>query len=144
MTTEPVDLTRTRIARAALTLATTLLGLTTRSAAVRAQLPDFVDAYAGDTLWGAMVCFLFATLRARARLGAIVTTALVFSYAIETSQLYHAPFIDRVRATTFGHLVLGEGFLWSDLVCYTVGVLAAALVLRTGTCRRGPAAATGH
>jgi len=28
-----------------------------------------------------------------------------------------------VRGTLPGRLVLGAGFLWSDLVCYTAGVL---------------------
>ena len=48
--------------------------------------------------------------------------ALSFSYLIEVSQLYHAPWIDSIRATTLGGLVLGFGFLWSDIACYTVGV----------------------
>ncbi len=38
------------------------------------------------------------------------------------SQLYHAEWIDSIRATTLGGLVLGYGFLWSDLVAYTIGV----------------------
>ena len=49
--------------------------------------------------------------------------ALVFSYLIEISQLYHAPWIDAIRSTALGGLVLGFGFLWSDILCYTVGVL---------------------
>jgi len=52
----------------------------------------------------------------------VALAALVFSYSIETSQLYHAPWIDILRANRLGGLVLGFGFLWSDLVCYTVGV----------------------
>ena len=38
------------------------------------------------------------------------------------SQLYHAPWIDSIRHTTLGGLILGYGFLWSDLACYAVGV----------------------
>ena len=47
--------------------------------------------------------------------------ALVFSLMIEVSQLYHAPWID-ASANALGGLVLGFGFVWSDLVCYLVGV----------------------
>ena len=54
--------------------------------------------------------------------------ALVISYLDEISQLYHAPWIDAIRATTLGGLILGFGFLWSDLACYTVGVSLAASV----------------
>ena len=44
----------------------------------------------------------------------------------EFSQLYRAPWIDAVRATRLGALVLGQGFLWSDLWCYAAGVTLAA------------------
>jgi len=44
------------------------------------------------------------------------------------SQLYHAPWLDAVRATRPGALALGQGFLWSDLACYAAGVGAAALI----------------
>ncbi|MDO4536447.1 MAG: DUF2809 domain-containing protein, partial [Clostridium perfringens] len=38
------------------------------------------------------------------------------------SQIYHAPWIDSIRNTTLGGLVLGFGFLWSDILCYTIGI----------------------
>jgi hypothetical protein len=41
---------------------------------------------------------------------------------VEISQLYHAPWIDSIRQTALGGLVLGFGFLWTDLVCYSVGI----------------------
>ena len=47
---------------------------------------------------------------------------------IEISQLYHAPWIDSIRATTLGGLILGFGFLWSDLICYTVGIVIGAII----------------
>ena len=58
----------------------------------------------------------------------------MFCYGIEVSQLYHAEWIDSIRATTLGGLVLGYGFLWSDLVAYTIGVGVGFLfefILRT-------------
>ena len=51
--------------------------------------------------------------------------AIGISFAIELSQLYRAPWIDSIRATRPGALVLGQGFLWSDLVCYSAGVVLA-------------------
>jgi len=109
--------------------ATVLLGLGSRR--FGAYLPAFVAHYAGDTLWSLMVFlgvgFLAPTLRTARR----ASLALVFSYAIEVSQLYHAPWIDALRHTTLGGLVLGFGFLWSDIVCYTVGVAVGAMVEST-------------
>ena len=49
-------------------------------------------------------------------------------YGIEISQLYQAPWIDATRATRLGGLVLGHGFLWSDMVCYSVGIGVGALI----------------
>jgi hypothetical protein len=85
-------------------------------------LPAFVGAYAGDTLW-ALAAFLgFGLILRTASTRRVATLALVFSLFIELSQLYHAPWIDTIRRTTLGGLVLGFGFLWSDLACYCVGV----------------------
>jgi hypothetical protein len=48
--------------------------------------------------------------------------AIVSSLAVEVSQLYHSPWIDAIRRTAVGGLLLGFGFVWSDLVCYAVGI----------------------
>lgn len=85
-------------------------------------LPGFVAAYAGDTLW-ALAAFLgFGLVLPRASTSRIALLALTFSVLIEISQLYHAPGIDSIRHTTLGGLILGFDFVWSDLVCYAVGV----------------------
>ena len=109
----------------ALTLVVIVLGLASRR--FGAQLPPFVAAYSGDTLW-ALAAFLgLSTLVPGVSLRWRAVIALGFSFAIEISQLYHAPWIDSIRATTIGGLILGFGFLWSDLACYTVGVITGAL-----------------
>jgi hypothetical protein len=114
---------RSRVVYAALTAATIVLGLASRRFGT--VLPDAVRLYTGDALWAAAVYFAAATIWPRARVLQLAIGALAFSFAIEASQLYRAPWIDGVRATRLGALVLGYGFLWSDLVCYAVGVAAA-------------------
>ena len=110
----------------ALTAATVALGLASRR--FRGTLPYAVGAYAGDVLWAAMVYLLAAAVWNRARVRHLALGTGAFSLAIELSQLYHAPWIDAVRQTRIGGLVLGFGFLWSDLACYAAGIaLAAAL-----------------
>ncbi|WP_410503428.1 DUF2809 domain-containing protein [Hymenobacter sp. AT01-02] len=54
----------------------------------------------------------------------VVGVAAGFALAIELSQLCHTPWLMQLRATRLGALVLGHGFLWSDLACYGVGILA--------------------
>ena len=115
-----------RAKRGILAITTILLGLASRRFA--RSLPNFVRLYAGDALWAATVYFVAATLWPRARISSLAVGTLAFAFAIEASQLYHAPWIDGVRSTRLGALVLGQGFLWSDLVCYTAGVIGAALV----------------
>ena len=66
--------------------------------------------------------FGFGLILPRVSTRTIAILAMAFSVAIELSQLYHAPWIDSIRHTTLGGLILGFGFLWSDLVCYAVGV----------------------
>ena len=123
---------RPRILYGLLVALTVLAGLASRRYA--SALPTAVELYAGDVLWAAMVYLLIATVRVRAPVRQVAATALAFSIAIETSQLYHAPWIDAIRATRPGALVLGFGFLWSDIACYTIGVALAAtldaLILR--------------
>jgi hypothetical protein len=54
--------------------------------------------------------------------------ALAIAFAVEFSQLYHAPGIDHLRATAIGHLVLGSDFYWRDLISYALGVGLAAMI----------------
>jgi hypothetical protein len=96
------------------------------------HLPGFVAAYAGDTLW-ALVAFLgIGLLLRRVSTWAIAVLAMSISVLIELSQLYHAPWIDSIRHTPVGGLVLGYGFLWGDLACYAVGVGLGILIERVG------------
>ena len=112
----------------ALLAATIALGLATRR--FPGAFPDLIARYGGDALWAAMVLWFVVLLRPRLAVRRAALVAISIAAAVELSQRYHAPWIDAVRATRMGALALGQGFLWSDLVCYAVGVgLAAALEL---------------
>ena len=102
-------------------------------------LPEFLARYAGDTLYATMIFVGFGFLFPRWRSFRVAVVSLIFCYAIEVSQLYHAPWIDAIRDTRVGGLVLGYGFLWSDLLCYTLGVIlgfALELAVRKTLARR--------
>ncbi|HZS06168.1 MAG TPA: DUF2809 domain-containing protein [Blastocatellia bacterium] len=100
------------------------LGLASRSRHI--ALPHFIADYAGDTLWALLVFLLIGFLMPRWSTRRVAMLAAGFSLLIEVSQLYHAPWIDAIRRTRIGGLVLGYGFLWSDLACYAVGVACGA------------------
>lgn len=93
----------------------------------RGQLPAFLAEYAGDTLWALMLFLLVSTLLAGQPLLLRAAISLALAFLVEISQLYHAPWIDSIRQTTLGGLVLGFGFLWSDLVCYSAGVISGVI-----------------
>lgn len=116
----PRQLVRSRKAYGVLILTTVLLGLASRKFAF--ALPALVAAYAGDTLWALLVFWLFGFCCPHWTSRRVASWALLFAVIIETSQLYHAPWLDALRNTIPGSLVLGHGFLWSDLLCYSVGV----------------------
>jgi hypothetical protein len=106
---------KTRITYFILIITTIILGLLSRHF-------KFLPLFIGDILWATMVYFImrFLFIVKSARFNVIA--ALIFCFAIEFSQLYKAPWITELRHTLFGRLVLGEGFLWSDLLCYVIGV----------------------
>jgi hypothetical protein len=93
-------------------------------------LPQFIAEYAGDTLWALMVFLAICVIWPRVRVSRAAIAALLISYGVEVSQLYHAAWIDTLRRTTLGRLTLGSGFLWSDLVCYTAGAAAGVVLDR--------------
>lgn len=90
--------------------------------------PAWLAEYAGDALWAAAVYWGFALLRPRARVGLLLAMALATSVGVELSQLYRAPWLDAIRSTWPGALVLGQGFLWTDLALYSLGVATAAAI----------------
>ncbi|WP_195999842.1 DUF2809 domain-containing protein [Clostridium sp. 1001271B_151109_B4] len=116
---------RNRILYLILTIITIILGLLSRKVQ---GLPQIISSYSGDILWALMVFFLLAFLFNKKSTIFILILSIIFSYGIEISQLYHAPWIDSIRATALGGLILGFGFLWSDLICYTVGIVIGAII----------------
>jgi hypothetical protein len=90
-------------------------------------LPAFLAEYAGDTLWALMLFLLVSTLLAGRPIRTRATISLALAFMVEISQIYHAPWIDSIRQTTLGGLVLGFGFLWTDLACYSVGIVTGSL-----------------
>lgn len=58
----------------------------------------------------------------------ILTLALLICYSVEFLQLYQADWIIELRKTLFGRYVLGQGFLWSDILAYTFGAVSAFIL----------------
>ncbi len=97
-----------------------VLGLASRR--FPTMLPRALGNHPGDALWALMLFLGWAFVFPAARSRTLAICAIATAFGVEAMQLYQAPWIVAIRSTTLGHLVLGSGFLWADLVAYTVGV----------------------
>jgi hypothetical protein len=110
---------------AVLAVAVVAGGLLWRSGFI--PLPGWLSNNGGDALWALMVFVGLGFLLPRASTLTIALLALGVAWGVEFSQLYHAPWIDAVRATLPGRLVLGTTYNWPDLLAYAVGIAFGAL-----------------
>ncbi len=121
------------------TVLTVLIGLISRHV-------TWVPAWIGDLLWATTVYFVISLLLPRTASWRRAAAALTFSFLIEVSQLCHRPWLDHIRDSTLGHLLLGSTFVWTDLIAYTAGV-ALGIAITTSWCanavRPTPAAGNG-
>lgn len=103
-----------------------LLGLASRK--YSDHLLSFIAENSGDMLWAMMVYFGFRFLLVNKNMLTAVILSFLFSYAIELSQLYQEVWINQIRGTTFGALILGKGFLAVDLIRYTAGIIIGTVL----------------
>jgi hypothetical protein len=98
-----------------------VLGLLSRKFSV-------IPLWVGDVLWATMIYFMLRFFLLNASFRKIALISIIISYAIEFSQLYKADWIDNLRHTFPGRMILGETFLWGDLLSYTAGILIGVLM----------------
>jgi len=110
-----------RISYIVLVVLTIILGILSRNV-------TGISTCIGDILYAVMVYFGMRFLLLKHNQITTVSLALLFCYGIEFLQLYKAEWMVSLRKTILGHYVLGQGFLWSDLGFYTIGVLAGYLL----------------
>jgi hypothetical protein len=112
-----MSVSRNRLHSFFLIIGTIGLGLASRSGSV----PALIYPYLGDVLYALMIYFMIGFVWPKAPSLQAAALCVLVCYGIELSQLYQADWINALRRTRLGGLVLGFGFLWSDLVCYLVG-----------------------
>lgn len=98
-----------------------------------------VPLFVGDLLYAVMIYFgiRFLFIHQESRKSGMI--ALIICYCIELLQLYDAGWMVALRDTIFGRYVLGQGFLWSDIIAYTFGTIIAhyldKVILKKSTSR---------
>lgn len=91
-------------------------------------LPNIIVNHAGDTLWAIMVFFLFRFIFVRNSQYLALWLGFIFCFFIEFSQLYQVDWINTIRGTLLGALILGKGFLVVDLMRYSIGLVIACMM----------------
>ncbi|WP_425447236.1 DUF2809 domain-containing protein [Dethiothermospora halolimnae] len=102
---------------------TIILGLLSRKI-------NTIPLYVGDILWATMICFIVIFINPKKSIYFDFFISLTITYGVEFSQLIDLNWLNNIRSTTLGHLVLGQGFLVIDLVAYLVGIVFALVIKR--------------
>jgi predicted neutral ceramidase superfamily lipid hydrolase len=87
-----------------------------------------IPLFIGDMLYAVLIYFGFRFLIIKSKKSTSLLLSLLFCFGIEILQLVQIDWLIAIRKTTLGHYILGQGFLWSDLICYVIGTLLAFLI----------------
>ena len=97
------------------------LGLATRWE--QQYFPPLIDEYGGDVFAATCIFFGCRFLFPKWSLHKVAYLGYLLSVLDEVQQLYQAPWAVKFRDITVVGILLGHGFLWSDIVCYAVGTI---------------------
>ncbi|WP_316788741.1 DUF2809 domain-containing protein [Pedobacter frigoris] len=114
-------MTKAKLKYAGLILLIIMMGLLSRKVQV-------IPVATGDALWAMMIFFILRFLFINVSIRTIVLFSLLICCLVEVSQLYQEEWINNLRQTILGRLILGQGFLWSDLLAYAVGIFVGCLI----------------
>ena len=113
---------KARLIYLSIIIVTVIAGLLSR------ELSSVIPFFIGDILWGLAVFLLMRFIFITKPLKFAVIVSSIYACLTEFSQLYEAPWIENIRPTFFGRVLLGETFLWSDILCYLIGIGIGILV----------------
>lgn len=93
------------------------IGLLSRTSII----PTLIYPYLGDVIYGLLFYLIIGFLFPKWSMLQVVLTSIIMCFAIEFSQLCQADWLNKLRSYRLGGLILGYTFVWSDLICYTLG-----------------------
>ncbi|MEL7222498.1 MAG: DUF2809 domain-containing protein [Bacteroidota bacterium] len=88
-------------------------------------VPKVIYPYQGDYLYAIMWCLMITIVFPAMRSWKVGIISLLICYGIECSQLIQADWMNQIRSYRIGGLILGFGFLWSDMISYSLGIFTA-------------------
>jgi hypothetical protein len=117
---------RSRLGYAAALLVVIGAGLASRR--FPSLLPSFLGKYPGDFLWAVVVFLGWGIVLPKTAGIRIAALAMGSACAVEFLKLCPVAWLDHLRHTTSGHLVLGHVFSWQNLATYAAGIVTALLI----------------
>ena len=102
------------------------IGVSSRAGGGR--FPALIAKDLGDVLWAVMFYLLALLLWPRASALSATVIALAVSSGTEWLKLYHAPWIDALRAMPVAGFLLGHTFHATNFVAYAIGAVCGAAV----------------
>ena len=84
-----------------------------------------IPLFIGDVLYAVLIYFGFRSIFIDFKKATSLLLSLLFCFSIEILQLVQIDWLLAIRKTTLGHYILGQGFLWLDLLCYVIGSFTA-------------------
>lgn len=112
-----MKLKRNRFVYLTLIIITILIGLLSRTELVSKTIPLLF----GDYLYGLLLFWIVGLLYNKTGSLKVALVSILLCYLIETFQIYQADWINNIRSNKLGALILGHGFLWNDIISYTLG-----------------------
>ena len=91
---------------------------------------SWIPEETGDALWAILVFCLWRIILIKKSLRLVAFISLTHSFLVEFSQLIRWSWLVSFRSTFIGHMMLGQGFLWTDLLAYLIGILLIYWVFR--------------
>lgn len=95
---------------------------------IMSRRTNVIPLVTGDFLYAVMIYVLMRIILINKKSYQIAILSLILCYGIEFLQLYQGNWMIELRKTLFGRYVLGQGFLWTDILAYTFGVLIAFII----------------
>lgn len=90
---------------------------------------SLIPLFIGDFLYATLVYFGLRFLFINPKKEVIAIISLLLCFSIELSQLIKGvEWLNIIRKTQLGHYVLGEGFLWSDIIAYIFGIVISYFI----------------
>lgn len=118
--------TRTRVTRVRPALIALLLvpaGLATKQSSI-----GWVADHLGGALYVTFFCFVVLSLWPRTGRLTVVVGVTLATCGIEFLQLSSADWLEAIRATRLGGMLLGASFSWTDFPFYALGGAAAWVI----------------